>query len=92
VKMNRWYLVSAVSIILTALMVSLWLLIPGFPLLIFFLFPPLFWWGSRKGEEESDDEAERGAAPFLLCPRCGKRLLEPAEEFCPRCGARLHDR
>jgi type III secretory pathway component EscV len=90
--MNRWYLVSAASIILTALMVSLWLLIPGFPLLIFLLFPPLFWWGSRKGNEESDNETERQPAPLLLCPHCGKPLLEPAEEFCPRCGARLRDR
>lgn len=90
--MNRWYLVSAVSIILTALMVSLWLLIPGFPLLIFLLFPPLFWWGSRKDDEEREGGAEREPAPFLLCPHCGKQLLEPAEEFCPRCGTRLHDR
>lgn len=91
VRVNRWYLVSAVSIILTGLMVGLWLLIPGFPLLIFLLLPPLFWWGSHKGDEENDAEAEQVPAPILLCPHCGKPLLEPREEFCPRCGTRLHD-
>jgi hypothetical protein len=89
-KVNRWYLVSAISIALTILMVGLWLLIPGFPLLIFLLFPPLFWWGSREANGEREEGDQQESAPFALCPNCGKPLLEPHEEFCPRCGARLH--
>jgi hypothetical protein len=88
--LNRWYLVSAISIVLTGLTIVLWLFIPGFPLLVFLFFPPLFWWGSRKGDEEEETEAEPGSSTPLLCPHCGKPLLEPQEEFCPRCGARLH--
>lgn len=89
--MNRWYVVSALSVILTGLMIVLWLLIPGFPLLIFLLFPPLFCWGSRQGNEESDSETEHAATPFLRCPHCGKPLLEPQEDYCPRCGTRLRE-
>lgn len=81
--------------ILTLLMVVLWLLIPGFPFLIFFLLPPIFFWGSQTSKEEQETafEADRvGVQQSLVmeCRFCGKTVsLEPDETYCPHCGERI---
>jgi ribosomal protein L37E len=86
--MKSWLLISAASIALTIIMIFLWLIVPGFPLLIFLLFPPIYWWGIKRTETMVEDQRE----PALHhCPRCGKRLLEPFQPFCPACGYRLHE-
>jgi ribosomal protein S27AE len=87
--MNRWHLISIISITLTVLMIFLWFIIPGFPLLIFLFLPPLFLWGLQDKEKDlpaQEYSAERGSR---FCPQCGKQLLEPLETFCPRCGTRI---
>jgi hypothetical protein len=96
--MKRWYLISVVSVLLTILLIGLWLFIPGFPLLIFFLFPPIFFWGSR-GEEEGVPSRETGSwsttmdeTSIVTCPSCRRTIrLESDETFCAHCGARIKE-
>ena len=88
--MNRWALISIVSIILTLLMIFLWFIIPGFPLLIFLFLPPLFCWGLQEKEEERSPDGYPVETEPRFCPQCGKQLLEPRETFCPRCGKPIH--
>lgn len=86
--MNRWYLISIISIVLSVIMIYLWFIIPGFPLLIFLFFPPLFCWGIRGREEPPPPMSHPAHSKPHYCPQCGKQLLEPFEVYCPRCGAR----
>lgn len=88
--MNRWALISIVSIILTLIMIFLWFIIPGFPLLIFLFLPPLFYWGLKDKESELSPREHPVQIGPRFCPQCGKQLLEPLETFCPRCGTRIH--
>ncbi|MFW9831484.1 MAG: zinc-ribbon domain-containing protein [Candidatus Thorarchaeota archaeon] len=87
--MNRWYIISIISILLTALMILLWFLIPGFPLFIFFFLPPLFCWGLSRNEEEPTSVPPAVYTGPHYCSQCGKQLLEPKEMFCPRCGTKI---
>ena len=91
--MNRLAIISLISILLTALMIFLFFIIPGFPLLIFLFLPPLFCWGLQG---QQDDAPPTRQHPVQMgtryCPQCGKQLLEPFETYCPRCGALIpHD-
>jgi hypothetical protein len=69
------------SILFSITCIILFILIPGFPLFIFFFLPPIFWW-SHKYQSET-----RYALP--KCPYCRKTLLEPDEAFCAHCGRKL---
>ncbi len=85
-------LISVISILLTALMIILFFLIPGFPLLIFLFIPPLFCWGLQGREEQPPSTVHPAKKSLQYCPQCGKQLLEPFETYCPRCGTHLaHD-
>ncbi|MFX1317924.1 MAG: zinc-ribbon domain-containing protein [Promethearchaeota archaeon] len=88
-KLNRLVIVSLISIVLTAFMILLFFIIPGFPLLIFLFFPPLFCWGLQGQETESPPSTYPVQQVPRYCPQCGKQLLEPFETYCPRCGAQL---
>ncbi|MFX0077955.1 MAG: hypothetical protein ACFE8O_01835 [Candidatus Hermodarchaeota archaeon] len=86
--MNRWHLISIISILLSILMIYLWFIIPGFPLLIFLFFPPLFCWGLQDREEPPPPMEHPIHSKPQYCPQCGKQLLEPFEAYCPRCGTK----
>ncbi|MFX1510260.1 MAG: zinc-ribbon domain-containing protein [Promethearchaeota archaeon] len=87
--MNRLAVISIISILLSLLMLVLFFIIPGFPLLIFLFLPPLFCWGLQGQGEESSSTAHPIQMGPRYCPQCGKQLLEPFETYCPRCGAVL---
>ncbi|MFX1575989.1 MAG: hypothetical protein ACFFCF_02335 [Promethearchaeota archaeon] len=87
--MKRLTIISIISIILTILMVVLFFIIPGFPLLIFLFLPPLFYWGLQNNKAPPPSRAHPPQKVPRYCPQCGKRLLEPFETYCPRCGAAL---
>ncbi len=74
-------------------MIFLWLFVPGFPLLIFLLFPPIYWWGfqSTKSDIQTEEQERQEGLQQHYCPQCGKRLLEPFQPFCPACGFELHN-
>ena len=88
-KLNRLVLVSLLSIVMTAFMILLFFIIPGFPLLIFLFLPPLFCWGLQGKDAESPPTMHPVQQAPRFCPQCGKQLLEPFETYCPRCGAHL---
>jgi hypothetical protein len=87
--MNRMALISIISIILTIVMIALFFIIPGFPLLIFLFLPPLFYWGLQDRNDESPSRIPPAERDSRFCPQCGKQLLEPSETYCPRCGTSL---
>ena len=89
--MNRMIIISIISIALTILMIALFFIIPGFPLLIFLFLPPLFYWGLQDHEKQPPTTTHPAQKGSRYCPKCGKQLLEPFETYCPRCGERLQN-
>ena len=87
--MNRMALISIISITLTIVMIALFFIISGFPLLIFLFLPPLFYWGLQDRDEEQPSRIHPTERRSRFCPECGKQLLEPRETYCPRCGTPL---
>ncbi|MFX1566634.1 MAG: hypothetical protein ACFFCH_11660, partial [Promethearchaeota archaeon] len=83
-------LISIISILLSVIMIALFFIIPGFPLILFLFLPPLFCWGLQGREEEPPSAVHPAKIGPRYCPQCGKHLLEPSEIYCPRCGAALN--
>ncbi|MHA1713853.1 MAG: Sjogren's syndrome/scleroderma autoantigen 1 family protein [Candidatus Ranarchaeia archaeon] len=76
-------IISILSVVMTIILLALFFLIPGFPLIAFLFlpFPSLFCYRQR-GEEGYKIYPK-------VCPNCGKILLEGTEQYCPRCGVHL---
>lgn len=79
--MNWSKLIFIGSILFSITCIILFILIPGFPLFIFFFLPPIFWWSHKYRTEPQ--------YTIPKCPYCGITLLEPQEDFCPHCGQKL---
>ena len=85
------YLLSAATVAVTILFILLWLIIPGFPLLVVLFLPPIIWWSSRTSWRQPVEEREEAATSWAGRPAStpsGYPLDRPLR-FCPNCGKRL---